>query len=149
MTKRTTETADFYKKFYKAWENALGEAFDMWAKSPFLSKNKTGSEPADGTKFDPNTYYKRFYEVWEKYFSETLEAWEKTPLFSQAVGKAVERSSELKKTVDDIMERTLRNMNLPSKNDIDRALAAINKIEEKVNDLIDKVDEIAASMEKK
>jgi hypothetical protein len=54
----------------------------------------------------------------------------------------VEKSSELKKYMDEVIERSLRNMHFPTKSDIDRILTSLNNLEAKINDLWDKVDEI-------
>jgi hypothetical protein len=132
---------EFYKKFYEAWEKTMSEAIDIWMKSPIMSKGEGGN----ASEFDPIAYYKRFYETWEKTMSEALEMWLNSPLFAANMGKAVEKSSEFKKYLDDVIEKSLRNMRIPTKTDIDRVLSSINNIEAKINDLMDKVDEIKAS----
>jgi hypothetical protein len=142
MSEQNFSHAEFYKRFYDIWEKTLGEAFDIWAKSPFL-KNAPSVE--GDPNFNPNVYYKKFYDIWEKTTSEAVEMWLKTPLFASTVGKAVEQSSEFKRYVDQVMERSLKSLQLPTKGDIDKTLAAINKIEEKINDLIEKVEELSAS----
>jgi poly(hydroxyalkanoate) synthase III subunit E len=133
----------FYKKFYEAWEKTMSEGIDMWSKSPLLSSRDTGDK---ATSIDPVTYYKRFYEVWEKTVSEALEIWLKSPLFAATMGKTIEKSSEVKKYLDEVMEKSLKNMHLPTNSDIDRVLASINNIEAKINDLWDKIDELKSSV---
>lgn len=132
---------EFYKKFYEAWEKTMSEAIDIWMKNPIVSKGEGGN----ASEFDPIAYYKRFYETWEKTMSEALEMWLNSPLFAANMGKAVEKSSEFKKYLDDVIEKSLRNMRIPTKTDIDRVLSSINNIEAKINDLMDKVDEIKTS----
>ena len=142
MSEEKFDYIEFYKKFYGAWEKAMSEGIDMWAKSPFLN---TGEMSSKAPSFDPLTYYKKFYEVWEKTMSEALDIWLKSPLFAATLGKTVEKSSEFKKYIDEVMERSLKNMRLPTKSDIDRVLSSINNIEAKVNDLSDKLDELKPS----
>ena len=142
MSEEKFDYMEFYKRFYGAWEKAMSEGIDMWAKSPFLNTGETSSK---APSFDPITYYKKFYEVWEKTMSEALDIWLKSPLFAATLGKTVEKSSEFKKYIDEVMERSLKNMHLPTKSDIDRVLSSINNIEAKVNDLSDKVDELKPS----
>ena len=101
-----------------------------------------GDESGKAPDYDPLTYYRKFYEVWEKTMSEALEMWLRSPLFASTMGKTIERSSEFKKYMNEIMEKSLKNMHVPTKTDIDRVLSAINNVEAKVNDVWDKVDEI-------
>jgi hypothetical protein len=61
------------------------------------------------------------------------------------MGKFVEKSSELKKYFDEIVEKSLKNLRLPSKNDIDRIHSSINTIEAKINDLSEMVEELKSS----
>jgi len=133
---------EFYKKFYEGWEKTMSEAIDIWMKSPIISK---GESVDNASEFDPIAYYKKFYETWEKTMSEALEMWLNSPLFAASMGKAVEKSAEFKKHLDEVIEKSLRNMRIPTKTDIDRVLSSINNIEAKINDLTDKVDEIKAS----
>jgi hypothetical protein len=139
MSKENFDYAEFYKKFYEGWEKTMSEAIEMWTKSPLLNKHEANE------KADPMSHYKRFYETWEKTTSEALEMWLKSPLFAANMGKAIEKSSEFKKYLDEIIEKSLKNMRMPTKSDIDRVLLSINNIEAKINDLTDKVDELRPS----
>ncbi len=131
--------SEFYKKFYEGWEKTMSEAIDIWTKSPFLNKAESDQKNAE---FDPVVNYKKFYETWERTTSEALEMWLNSPLFAANMGKAIERSSEFKKYLDEVIEKNLKNMRIPTKTDVDRILSTINNIEAKINDLMDKVDEI-------
>ena len=111
----------------------MSEAMEMWLKSPMLVGEEKG--------LDVDTF-KRFYEVWEKATSEAMEMWLKSPLFAASAGKAVEKSAEFKKYIDDIIERTLKNMHLSTKGDVGRVLASLNNLESRVNDLAEKIDEL-------
>lgn len=146
MSTQNFDQVEFYKKFYKIWENTLDEAFNIWSKSPMMKNTETTGKKET---LQPDEYFKKFFKNWEGNMSETLESWMKTPFFTAAIGKGIEKSSEIKKYVDQIMVRSLKTMQLPTKGDIDKALTAINKIEEKVNDLLDQVEEIKASSVKK
>jgi hypothetical protein len=141
MSQEKFDQTDYFKKFYEVWEKTLFDTFEMWSKSPFVNKSGAAGndKPID---FDPAVYYKKFYETWEKSMSEALEMWLKSPLFASSAGKMVEKSSEFKKYMDEVMERSLRNMHFPTKGDIDRILTSLNNLEAKINDIWDKVDEI-------
>lgn len=136
MSEQKFDYTEQYKKFYETWQKTMSEVVEAWMKSPFL-KNEGAPQNAD-----PVGQYKKFYETWEKTTSEAMETWLKSPVFAANMGKAIERSSELKKYLDELMEKSLKNMHLPTKNDIDRVLASINNIEAKINDLWDKVDDL-------
>ncbi|MCI0455280.1 MAG: hypothetical protein L0Y68_09850 [Candidatus Dadabacteria bacterium] len=141
MSQEKFDQIDYYKKFYEVWEKTMYEAFEMWSKSPLLNKSESGGND-ETIDFDPSSHYKKFYETWERTMSEALEMWLKSPLFASSAGKIMERSSELKKYLDEVMEKSLKNMHFPTKGDIDKILASLNNLEAKINDLGDKVDEI-------
>jgi len=149
MSSESFDYSEQYKKLYEAWEKTMTEAMDVWKKNPLV---KTGVEEAE--EYDPMDQYKKFYDAWEKSSSEILEKWVNSPLFAANIGKAVEGSSDLKKHFDESIEKVLKNMRFPTKTDIDRVLSSINNLEEKINDLTDKLDEVstpppAASTRKK
>ncbi|HET7290607.1 MAG TPA: poly(R)-hydroxyalkanoic acid synthase subunit PhaE [Thermodesulfobacteriota bacterium] len=139
MSKENFDYTEHYKKFYEAWEKTMSEAMDMWKKNP-LAKGEAAESKED---YDPIAQYKKFYDTWEKSSSEVLEKWVNSPLFAANIGKAVEKSSEFKKYFDEAVEKTLKNMRFPTKSDIDRVLSSINNLEAKVNDLLDKMDDIS------
>jgi len=140
MSKENFDYTEQYKKFYEAWEKTMSEAMDMWKKNP-LAKN--AADESSKEDYDPMAQYKKFYDTWEKSSSEVLEKWVNSPLFAANIGKAVEKSSELKKYFDEAVEKTLKNMRFPTKSDIDRVLSSLNNLEAKVNDLLDKMDDIS------
>ena len=142
MNREEFEYGEYYKQFFKLWEKSMMEAFDVWKKNA-STKNKVESEKKD--EFDSSAYYKDFYDSWEKVTTEALEKWVNSPLFASNIGKIIEKSSEFKKYFDQAMEISLKNMNLPSRRDLERVLGSINNIEAKINDLSDKVDEILIS----
>ena len=149
MSSESFDYSEQYKKLYEAWEKTMSEAMDVWKKNPLA---KTGVEEAED--YDPMEQYKKFYDAWEKSSSEILEKWVNSPLFAANIGKAVEHSSDLKKHFDEAVEKVLKNMRFPTKTDIERVLSSINNLEEKINDLTDKLDEAstpppAASTRKK
>jgi hypothetical protein len=136
------EYGEYYKRFYNIWEKSMLEALDMWKKNLGKTIENEGDKSTD---FNAVEYYKKFYETWEKTTSEALEKYVNSPLFAVNIGTAVEKSSELKKYFDEVVEKSLKNLHLPSKNDIDRIHNAINTIEAKINDLSDMVEELRSS----
>lgn len=142
MSKEKFDYTEFYKKFYEGWEKTMSEAMEMWTKSPLLNKGESGGTASE---YDPVASYKKFYQTWEKTTSDALEMWLNSPLFTANMGKAVEKSSEFKRYLDEVIEKSLKNVRIPTKTDIDRVLSSINNIEAKINDLTDKVDELKTS----
>lgn len=142
MTNENMEYGEYYKRFYEIWEKSMSEALDIWKKNLDKSIKNEGDKPID---FSNVEIYKKFYETWEKSTSEALEKYINSPIFALNIGKAVERSSELKKYFDEVVEKSLKNLRLPSKNDIDRIHNAINSIEAKINDLSEMVEELKTS----
>jgi len=138
MSKDEFNYNEHYKTFYEAWEKTMSEVMEMWTKNPVLNH-----EDSDAVSdINPAKSYKEFYETWENSSSELLETWVNSPLFASSIGKAVERSAEFKKQFDEAVEKTLKSLRLPSKNDIDKVLASINNLEAKINDLTDIVDDL-------
>ncbi len=142
MTNENMEYGEYYKKFYDIWEKSMLEALDIWKKNLDKTIMNEGDKPID---FSNVEYYKKFYETWEKSTSEALEKYINSPLFALNIGKTIEKSSELKKYFDEVIEKSLKNVRLPSKNDIDRIHNAINSIEAKINDLSEMVEELKSS----
>lgn len=142
MSNEDIEYGEYYKRFYDIWEKSMLEALDIWKKNLGKTIENEGDKSTD---FNTVEYYKKFYETWEKTTSEALEKYINSPLFAVNIGKAVERSSELKKYFDEVVEKSLKNLRLPSKNDIDRIHSAINTIEAKINDLCEMVEELRSS----
>lgn len=142
MTDENMEYGEYYKKFYDIWEKSMLEALDIWKKNLDKTIINEGDKPID---FSNVEYYKKFYETWEKSTSEALEKYINSPLFALNIGKTIEKSSELKKYFDEVIEKSLKNVRLPSKNDIDRIHNAINSIEAKINDLSEMVEELKSS----
>jgi hypothetical protein len=142
VTNENMEYGEYYKKFYDIWEKSMLEALDIWKKNLDKTIMNEGDKPID---FSNVEYYKKFYETWEKSTSEALEKYINSPLFALNIGKTIEKSSELKKYFDEVIEKSLKNVRLPSKNDIDRIHNAINSIEAKINDLSEMVEELKSS----
>ena len=142
MSNEDIEHGEYYKRFYDIWEKSMLEALNIWKKNSDMNIKNEGDK---STEFDIVEYYKKFYETWEKTTSEALEKYINSPLFALNMGKLVEKSSELKKYFDEIVEKSLKNLRLPSKNDIDRIHSSINTIEAKINDLSEMVEELKSS----
>jgi hypothetical protein len=85
------------------------------------------------------SYFKKLYESWEKSTSQALDVWLKSPLFTNSMERAVEKSIEFKNYIQDTMERNLRLRYVPIKNDSDRVAISLDKINQKLNLLEEKI----------
>lgn len=144
MSETSPELKDYYKKFYEAWKNTVLESSDIW-NSDLSSSQNLSSEESEINNMDT---YKEFYEVWEKSASQTLEMWINSPIFASNMGKTLDNTSDVKIHLNKIVEGYLKSMRLPTKGDVDKALASIILIEEKLNDLLDKVDNLSKEKSK-
>ncbi len=87
-------------------------------------------------------YFKRVYELWEKSASQALELWIKSPLFKNTMEKALEKSTEFRNYIQEVMDRTLQYRYFPMKNDIDKLAEYLSSLEEKLNKLESKINEL-------
>jgi hypothetical protein len=85
------------------------------------------------------SYFKKLYESWEKSTSQALDVWLKSPLFTNSMERAVEKSIEFKNYIQDAMERNLRLRYVPIKNDTERVAISLDKINQKLNQLEEKI----------
>jgi hypothetical protein len=94
------------------------------------------------SELDYFSYFKKLYESWEKSMSQALEVWLKTPLLINTSEKAVEKSAEFNNYIHDIMERTLKQRYFPMKDDMDKVITSLDKLEIKVNELSERIKEL-------
>jgi hypothetical protein len=100
------------------------------------------SEKKSENELDYFSYFKKLYESWEKSMSQALEVWLKNPLLTNTTEKAIEKSAEFKTYIHDIMERTLRQRYFPIKDDMDKVIMSLDKLEIRVNELSDRFNEL-------
>jgi hypothetical protein len=91
-------------------------------------------------------YFKKLYESWEESTHKMMDIWFNSPLMD----RAVEKSSEFKGYVQDFMEQSLEQRNIPERNNMDKLINTIDslevkiaKLEEKIKDLETKPEEVS------
>jgi len=94
------------------------------------------------SELDYLSYFKRLYESWEKYMFQALEVWLKNPLFTNTTEKAIEKSTEFKNYIHDIMERSLKQRYFPMKDDMDKVITSLDKLETRVSELSKRINEL-------
>jgi hypothetical protein len=104
---------------------------------------------------DPAQFGKQFYEQMEKTFIEKMNDLIHNPSFLANISKGVEAGLDSKKKNDDLMKNYLEKMNMPTREDTAKILQYLQKIEaklldleEKVEDLSDEISEIKILMKK-
>lgn len=102
---------------------------------------------------DPTQFGKQFYEQMEKTFIEKMNELIHNPSFLANISKGVEAGLDSKKKNDDLMKNYLEKMNMPTREDTAKILQYLQKIEaklldleEKIEDLSDGISEIKTSM---
>lgn len=89
-------------------------------------------------------YFKKLYESWEESTHKMMDIWFNSPLME----RAVEKSSEFKDYVQDFMERSLEQRNIPERNDMDKLLNTIDSLEVKIAKLEEKIENLETEPEK-
>ncbi len=87
------------------------------------------------------TTFKIFYRAWEEVASQAFGAWLGSPIFAGTVTEIVNKSSEYRKYLNDLVDRVLEDRGLPTKREIIKMAERICNIEIKVNDIEDKLNE--------
>lgn len=90
---------------------------------------------------NPFDFGKSMFETWEKTMAESLERLTHDESFLKNMGNAVSNSLDLKKQFEENLEKYLRAINMPTKSDLERMLGYLHRIETKLLDLEDKIDE--------
>ncbi|MGQ0793551.1 MAG: hypothetical protein ACT4NX_05615 [Deltaproteobacteria bacterium] len=88
------------------------------------------------------SYFRNLYESWEKSTSHALELWLKSPIFNNRMEKAVEKSTEFRSYMQDVMEKTLKYKVLPSSTDIGKIADSLDALKERLAELEEKISEL-------
>jgi polyhydroxyalkanoate synthesis regulator phasin len=111
-------------------------------KRPFEPGKGNGLGGSSGQPgFDFNTY-KKLYNIWMRSTSEMLEEMMRSPQFSEMAGKALSAGADLKQQVDEMIQTSLKNMNLPTTSDIESLSQQIRHLETRVERLMERVETV-------
>jgi polyhydroxyalkanoic acid synthase PhaR subunit len=91
---------------------------------------------------DPFELWRQIYETNEKAWNAVLERTVNNPAFAESSGKILETFLSAQKTVRDNMKQYLEGINLPTREDIARLGELIVALEEKVDQLDDRLARI-------
>ena len=97
---------------------------------------------------DPFELWRQIYETNERAWNAVLERTVNNPAFAESSGKILETFLSAQKTVRDNMKSYLEGINLPTREDIARLGELIVSLEEKVDQLDDRLARIEQSIVK-
>lgn len=95
---------------------------------------------------DPFALWRQIYEVNEQAWNAALERNMATPAFAEASGKVMETFLAFQKTVRENMRQYLETINVPTREDIARLGRLIVNLEEKIDQLDERLDGIEATL---
>jgi polyhydroxyalkanoic acid synthase PhaR subunit len=95
---------------------------------------------------DPFELWRQIYETNERAWNTVLERTVSNPAFAESSGKVLETFLSAQKTVRDNMRLYLEQINLPTREDIARLGELIVALEEKVDQLDDRLSGIEATL---
>jgi polyhydroxyalkanoic acid synthase PhaR subunit len=102
--------------------------------------------PTDNPNPSPFELWRQIYETNERAWNAVLERTVNTPAFAESSGKILETFLSAQKTVRDNMRQYLEQVNLPTREDIARLGELIVSLEEKVDQLDDRLARIESSL---
>jgi polyhydroxyalkanoic acid synthase PhaR subunit len=105
-------------------------------------------EEAGGTA-DPYETWRQLYEANERAWTTALEQAMSSPEFNESSGKMLETMLAAQKSVRESMRTYLETMNVPTREDIARLGELVVGIEEKIDQLGDRLDSIEDAMRPK
>ena len=97
---------------------------------------------SDRPPSDPFALWKQIYEANERAWSTALERAMNTPAFAETQGKVLETFLQAQRAVRDQMQRYLEAVNVPTREDIARLGELIVGLEEKVDQLDDRLGRV-------
>ena len=95
---------------------------------------------------DPFELWRQIYDTNERAWNAVLERTVNNPAFAESSGKILETFLSAQKTVRDNMRTYLEQVNLPTREDISRLGELIVSLEEKVDQLDDRLSAIETTL---
>ena len=95
---------------------------------------------------DPFELWRQIYDTNERAWNAVLERTVNNPAFAESSGKILETFLSAQKTVRDNMRMYLEQVNLPTREDISRLGELIVSLEEKVDQLDDRLSAIEVTL---
>jgi BMFP domain-containing protein YqiC len=99
-----------------------------------------------GPTTDPYEVWRQLYESNERVWSSALEQAMSSAEFGESSGKLLETMLAAQKSVRDNMRTYLESMNVPTREDIARLGELVVALEEKVDQVVDRLDGLEAAV---
>ena len=96
---------------------------------------------------DPFETWRQLYDANERAWTEALEQTMSSPEFEESSGKMLETMLAAQKSVRDNMRTYLETMNVPTREDIARLGELVVGLEEKIDQVIDRLDTIEVAIQ--
>ena len=137
-----------------AYRDTIDRFFGLYGAGPTSSRDKarraderegdTGMTKAEGASraTDPFETWRELYDKNERAWSAALEEAMGSPEFGESSGKMLETMLAAQKSVRDNMRTYLESMNVPTREDIARLGELVIGLEEKVDQVVDRLDAI-------
>jgi polyhydroxyalkanoic acid synthase PhaR subunit len=114
------------------------------SESPGRQSGSQSSPP--GRPPDPFELWRQIYDTNERAWNAVLERTVNNPAFAESTGKILETFLAAQKTVRDNMRSYLEQINLPTREDIARLGELIVSLEEKIDQLDDRMSAIERTL---
>lgn len=108
-----------------------------------VSQVESGQKPV----FDPFELWRQFYEANEQTWTKTVKEITTTKDYAEAQGKFLESMLAFQKMLRDSMTAQLNGVNLPSRDDVSRLGELVLSLEEKIDQLDDKMPALIDGLE--
>lgn len=127
--------------FAQAWQQSWQEWASAWS---HMAQPAADDQPPAPT---PAEAWKRSMDRWLTAWSGFLEETMTQPDFAKAAGQMLNRTLDVQKPLRDstetAMQRWLEAVNMPTRHDIIRLAEQVNEVNARLDDLGDRIDEIA------
>ena len=84
--------------------------------------------------------YKKFFAAWQAALAEYLDKYLRSPEFCEKLSQNMSASLFCKKNIDQVLLSSLKSLKLPTRDDIGELYGRIDAIEEKVDQVLEKLD---------
>ena len=108
-------------------------------------RTSAGAESARQSS-DPFEMWRQLYETNERAWTQAMEGAMGRPEFGESSGKMLETMLAAQKAVRDNMRTYLETINVPTREDIARVGELVVGIEEKIDQLADRLDDIEVAV---
>lgn len=107
---------------------------------PNVPRSEPSQQPFSSS--DPFELWRQVYEANERAWNSALERAMSTPAFAESQGKLLETMLQAQKAVRDNMRTYLETINVPTREDIARLGELVVGLEEKVDQVLDRLEEV-------